>query len=58
MRAAPGRVRAAPERRRGGRDVGEGRAAVDHLATGAHPESQTRATKFNEVDGVGRSDAG
>lgn len=34
------------------------RAAIDHLASGAHPESQTRATKFNEVDGVGRSDAG
>ena len=34
------------------------RAAIDHLASGARPESQTRATKFNEVDGVGRSDAG
>jgi formate dehydrogenase subunit delta len=34
------------------------REAVEHLAGGAHPESQTRATKFNEVDGVGRSDAG
>jgi formate dehydrogenase subunit delta len=34
------------------------REAVEHLAAGAHPESQTRATKFNEVDGVGRSDAG
>lgn len=34
------------------------REAVEHLAAGAHPEPQTRATKFNEVDGVGRSDAG
>ena len=34
------------------------RAAIDHLAGGAHPEPQTRATRFNEVDGVGRSDAG
>ena len=32
--------------------------AIDHLASGAHPEPQTRATKFNDVDGVGRSDAG
>ena len=34
------------------------RAAIDHLATGAHPESQTRATEFNKGDEVGRSDAG
>ena len=34
------------------------REAIQHLADGGHPESQTRATKFNAVDGVGRSDAG
>jgi formate dehydrogenase subunit delta len=34
------------------------REAIEHLAGGAHPEPQTRATKFNDVDGVGRSDAG
>ena len=39
-------------------DVRQARAAIDHLASGARPESQTRATKFTEVDGVGRSDAG
>ena len=32
--------------------------AIDHLATGAHPESQTRATKFNTIHEHGRSDAG
>ena len=32
--------------------------AIDHLATGAHPESQTRATKFNAAHEGGRSDAG
>ena len=32
--------------------------AIDHLATGAHPESQTRATKFNQAHEGGRSDAG
>jgi len=34
------------------------RGAIEHLAAGAHPESQTRATEFNEVDEIGRSDAG
>jgi formate dehydrogenase subunit delta len=33
-------------------------AAIDHLAGGAHPESQTRATEFNTADEVGHSDAG
>jgi formate dehydrogenase subunit delta len=45
---------------------GEGRAAllpvalaaIEHLAAGAHPASQTRATEFNAVDEVGHSDAG
>jgi formate dehydrogenase subunit delta len=32
--------------------------AIDHLATGAHPESQTRATEFNKAHEVGHSDAG
>jgi formate dehydrogenase subunit delta len=34
------------------------REAVEHLQDGGHPESQTRATKFNNVDEGGRSDAG
>lgn len=34
------------------------RAAVEHLAGGAHPDSQTRATEFNAVDESGHSDAG
>ena len=34
------------------------RDAIDHLATGAHPASQTRATEFNTVDEIGHSDAG
>ena len=34
------------------------RGAIDHLATGAHPESQTRATEFNTAHEVGHSDAG
>ena len=43
----------------GGTDLSPiAKGAIEHLATGARPESQTRATKFNEVDGVGRSDAG
>jgi formate dehydrogenase subunit delta len=33
-------------------------AAIDHLAGGAHPESQTRATEFNTALEVGHSDAG
>ena len=33
-------------------------AAIDHLAAGAHPESQTRATEFNKANEVGHSDAG
>ena len=32
--------------------------AIEHLAQGNHPPSQTRATKFNSVDEHGRSDAG
>jgi formate dehydrogenase subunit delta len=34
------------------------REAIEHLQAGGAPPAQTRATKFNEVDGVGRSDAG
>lgn len=34
------------------------RAAIEHLATGAHPESQTRGTEFNSAHEVGHSDAG
>jgi formate dehydrogenase subunit delta len=34
------------------------RAAIEYLQTGSHPASQTRATEFNSVDGVGHSDAG
>ena len=34
------------------------REAIRHLAGGAHPDSQTRATEFNAVDEVGHSDAG
>ena len=34
------------------------RAAVEHLAEGAHPESQTRATEFNTAHEIGHSDAG
>ena len=34
------------------------REAIEHLAGGAHPDSQTRATEFNAVDEVGHSDAG
>ncbi|HSQ94530.1 MAG TPA: formate dehydrogenase subunit delta [Croceibacterium sp.] len=34
------------------------REAIAHLQKNGHPGSQTRATKFNDVDGVGRSDAG
>ena len=34
------------------------RAAVEHLATGAHPESQTRGTQFNSAHEIGHSDAG
>ena len=33
-------------------------AAIDYLATGAHPEHQTRATEFNKVDEAGHVDAG
>jgi formate dehydrogenase subunit delta len=32
--------------------------AIDYLATGAHPESQTGATEFNTAQEVGHSDAG
>jgi formate dehydrogenase subunit delta len=34
------------------------RQAIEHLAGGAHPESQTRATEFNTADEIGHSDAG
>jgi len=34
------------------------RGAIDHLASGAHPEPQTRATEFNAVNESGHSDAG
>ena len=34
------------------------REAIEHLAGGARPESQTRGTEFNSVDEVGHSDAG
>lgn len=34
------------------------RGAIEHLAGGAHPESQTRATEFNTAHEIGHSDAG
>jgi formate dehydrogenase subunit delta len=34
------------------------RGAIEHLATGAHPVSQTRGTEFNSAHEVGHSDAG
>ena len=34
------------------------REAIQHLAGGAHPDPQTRATEFNTVDEIGHSDAG
>ena len=34
------------------------REAIEHLADGAHPESQTRATEFNTAHEIGHSDAG
>jgi formate dehydrogenase subunit delta len=34
------------------------RDAIAYLATGAHPESQTRATEFNTAQEFGHSDAG
>ena len=34
------------------------REAIEHLAGGAHPESQTRATEFNTGNEIGHSDAG
>jgi formate dehydrogenase subunit delta len=34
------------------------RGAIEHLATGAHPESQTRGTQFNSAHEIGHSDAG
>jgi formate dehydrogenase subunit delta len=34
------------------------RQAIEHLLEKGHPGSQTRATKFDLVDEVGRSDAG
>jgi len=32
--------------------------AIEYLATGHHPEHQTRATEFNSAHEVGHSDAG
>jgi formate dehydrogenase subunit delta len=34
------------------------RGAIDHLASGAHPAPQTRATEFNTAHEIGHSDAG
>ena len=34
------------------------KGAIEHLATGAHPVSQTRGTEFNSAHEVGHSDAG
>ena len=34
------------------------REAIEHLAGGAHPEPQTRATEFNTAGEIGHSDAG
>jgi len=34
------------------------REAIEHLADGAHPDSQTRATEFNTAHEIGHSDAG
>ena len=34
------------------------REAIAHLAGGAHPDSQTRATEFNTAHEIGHSDAG
>ena len=34
------------------------REAIEHLAGGAHPDSQTRATEFNTAHEIGHSDAG
>lgn len=33
-------------------------AAIEHLAAGASPRSQTRTTEFNGVDEIGHSDGG
>lgn len=33
-------------------------AAIEHLASGAEPASQTRGTQFNAVNEIGHSDAG
>ena len=43
----------------GGTDLSPiAKGAIEHLATGARPESQTPAPKFNPVGEHGRSDAG
>ena len=43
----------------GGTDLSPiAKGAIEHLAGGAHPESQTRATQFNTAHEVGHSDAG
>jgi formate dehydrogenase subunit delta len=34
------------------------REAIEHLAGGAQPDSQTRATEFNTAHEIGHSDAG
>ena len=43
----------------GGTDLSPiAKGAIEHLATGAHPESQTRGTEFNSAHEIGHSDAG
>ena len=43
----------------GGTDLSPiAKGAIEHLATGARPESQTRGTEFNTAHEVGHSDAG
>ena len=43
----------------GGTDLSPiAREAIEHLAGGAHPDSQTRATEFNTAHEIGHSDAG
>ena len=34
------------------------KGAIDYLAAGSHPASQTRATEFNTAHEIGHSDAG
>ena len=43
----------------GGTDLSPiAKGAIEHLAGGAHPASQTRATEFNTGQEIGHSDAG